>query len=112
MTLTLLSSLTLMGFDFCAEIEIEVLDWGTPPTGLYGPPEFYDPGASPDYAIESLTLQTDDCYALGAKFEATGELLRVLSNHFASEILQTIEASEPEDLSRSEYDEDYYRDER
>ena len=71
--------INFMGFDFICDIDITIYSFGEAPTGLYGPPEFYDPGSGPDFCIESIFLQLDDGEP-HPKFEATGALFKCLAN--------------------------------
>ena len=72
------ANISLMGFDFELEIEIQVRSFGTAPSGQFnGPPENYDPGSEPDFDIVTLVLRLD---GLGPAFEATGELFYTLSS--------------------------------
>lgn len=71
------ANLSLMGFDFELEIDIQVRSFGTPPSGMFnGPPENYDPGSEPDFDILTLHLRLD---GIGPAFEATGELFDTLA---------------------------------
>ena len=81
----------LMGFDFLADVELEIHSIGEAPSGRYGPPEFYDPGSGPDFTIFDIFLKLDD----GEDHPwhlATGELYKVLlrSRHIDEAILDAI----------------------
>ena len=46
------------------EIGLVCINPGTPPSGMHGPPEFYDPGDGPDWEIESVDIYMDNCPCL------------------------------------------------
>ena len=72
------ANISLMGFDFELEIDIQIRSFGRDPSGQFnGPPENYDPGCGPDFDILTLILRLDGS---GPSFEATGELFDLLSN--------------------------------
>lgn len=52
--------ISLMGFDFLADVELEIHSIGEAPSGLYGPPEHYDPGCGPDFTIYDIFIKLDD----------------------------------------------------
>jgi len=89
--------LTLMGFEFEAEVEIEIYDLGTPATGRYGPPEFYDPGSSTDFSITSIILREDRVGSYGPAFFADGELFLHLSDKFHANACNVASAYNPEE---------------
>lgn len=107
--------LSLMGFDFLAEIEVRVTDFGQGPTGLNGPPEFSDPGWGAEFEVEEIILHLDEPGRFGPAFVTNGALFEGLAAHFSDDISEAIALHEPEpnpwDEGR-EYDEDYYRDDR
>lgn len=71
------TSINFMGFDFICDIDISIHNFGEAPSGLYGPPEFYDPGCGPDFTIYTIHLALDDLTP-GPRFEATGALFKCL----------------------------------
>jgi hypothetical protein len=71
--------INFMGFDFICDIDISIHSFGEAPSGLYGPPEFYDPGSGPDFTIYTIHLSLDGP-SPGPKFEATGALFKCLVN--------------------------------
>ena len=104
---TFLAPLTFLGSDFEIEIEIDVYSYATEESGLYGPPEHYDPGESADFTPVSITLREDRIGHYGPDFLATGALFDTLADYFEEECRAAADS-----LSPSEYDEDYYRGER
>lgn len=73
-----------MGEDFFAEVDFTVYDYGAPPSGRG---EDYDPGGEPDFSIDAIRLweerfqqQPFACWYEGPRFEATGELFKVLAS--------------------------------
>jgi hypothetical protein len=78
-------SLTIMGFDFIADIDYRVTSYGSPAhMGSLSYPG--DPGDPPEWEIESIVLQRDVpppehlCGICSPRFEATGALFDVLNN--------------------------------
>lgn len=103
--------LDFMGFEFMAEIEIRVTDFGQGPTGLNGPPELSDPGWGAEYDIEEIILHLDEPNRFGPGFQATGALFELLAEHFDDDAAQAVADYEPPERDW-EYDEDYYRGDR
>lgn len=102
-------SINFMGFDFLAESEVRVTDFGQGPTGLSGPPEFSDPGWGPEYDVEEIILHLDDAKRLGPGFRTDGALFDHLCKVFDDAIAEAIPEHEPEP---DWMDEDYYRGDR
>ena len=106
------TTIYMMGEEFQATIEFRILSHGYKPS-------FYDPGAGPEFDIDSITLQWDtyDEVAnkpmLGAEWVVDkGKLFDCLCNldSVYDACIKQIEKEEEDDWR--EYDEDYYRDER
>lgn len=94
---TLWGYLDLMGFEFEAEIEVDIYELSSPESGLYGPPEFYDPGSSADFAITSIILREDRPGRSGPAFYADGALFEHLADKFHSLAQDAANAHEPYD---------------
>lgn len=72
--------LSLMGFDFIAEIDWSLTYAGCP-ARTYGLPENCYPAEDPEWEIHSITLYRDDGgHEYGPAFEATGALFITLAN--------------------------------
>ena len=72
--------LSLMGFDFIAEIDWSLTYAGCP-ARTYGLPENCYPAEDPEWEIHSITLYRDDGgHEYGPAFEATGALFLTLAN--------------------------------
>lgn len=86
------SSLKFMGFDFLAEIDFTISDWGARAT-------WDDPGWGPEFEIHSIYLLNDDPdYRDAPPFLATGALFHLIANLRSTDdaILQTIADFEAE----------------
>jgi hypothetical protein len=77
-----------MGEDFIADIEYYV-NHGPIRGRYYGPPEDCYPSEPAEWDIESICLYPYD-HPTHPGFEATGELLRYLANHFSDAIEEHI----------------------
>ena len=95
--------INFMGFDFICDIDMQIYNFGEAPSGLYGPPEFYDPGCGPDFTVYSIHLQLDGLTP-GPRFEATGALFKCLVNSRAIDDAVLAHIAEREASMDWEYD--------
>lgn len=97
--------ISFMGFEAIAIIDGTIYSPSIRPSGLYGPPEHYDPGCGADFSIDFITLSIESCFA------TTGALFKSLAS--LPEIYEAAErAADSTPVPDLEYDEDYYRGER
>ena len=70
-TITVNTSVDLMGFDFYVTLEIEVTSWGCP-AKISPPPEYCWPAEAPEWNVVSLELQRDEPEGLGPAWSIDG----------------------------------------
>lgn len=80
------------------ETEVEVdyeLRGGSAPSGLFGPPEHYDPGSPPEVTITDCWIERID--AAGMAFTEKVTLTDAEIERFETEVLEDPKTWEPED---------------